>query len=1076
MVTIRTQSQIVSDMLDGLRISQPQMDTKPGTVARDLFVDNFANQEARLYGELSRVATSQSIRQAIGADLERFGDGNFSVPRDKGRSATGPAILTFSSLSIDFAVNKGDQVFGKSGATFQVVNSTTISSVNANQYKAFAARIRADLDFANISDQYAVQVLVQCTSTGSAGNISKFSLTSSNISGVNRVTNIVSFGGGAPAESDASYRNRIFAVFSGANTGTASGYQSVAKQDPAVIDAIVITPGDPLMTRDGTQVSIAEDGTRTVISDGTGGKVDIITLGVRLQDNTDSFIFQDKSNTGDATNTANDFTLGQIAGDENKTVTRKRIDNLSLGVLPNQPINNIVSVSGTLSGNNFKERTVDDSGVESGNYQLIRDTGAYAGSPWGFDKLHWITNEITDFSEEKTKLQFNGQDTLGFTDVKKISNATQTIPVVNENSLVVVSDRTLIQLSHSPISSASRVQNVTTGERYVIVNQNPDGTGSINQSGRIKISGKNLPSTTDILQVDYNWTYSYDRFYDFDDIETSDNARTVGDSIDWGYSNLVRREISILVSSGSFLTATTTHPIASVITVNVTTAEPSIIQLVNNRLAVNVTNVVVNVVGVLDNGIEVFNTSANDAGISGTVIFLPSDTSGKFGDNVTVTYNAVDAFNTTGNFSGSTISIVPTAPAFAGTIVEVTYIADVSTILPSTILSLLPAVRSGNAFNTTAVNAIGVQPTTHTFNTSGNILSNLRRAPSNLSLTIGGTISPGIITITGITTFKVADAVFTVGTDGLKQDLSSAIKKSLSISSNASIPSNIKLSRIDTVENVTTNGSFTVLFVDDVYDISGYSIQDASYVKESAGSSPTLSPYQFILPSTANNTSAAPKVGDRLRVSFHYIKVSDSENVNFSKNGTLVTNKRFATVNTVAISSGFTSTSSSSATLLITNFNQPTTRSRYSAIYDYTAPKINERITIDYNSDKLISDVTIAIEDKRPISADVLVKSATPIAIDVVINIIVTSDFVNSSNLVLQNVKDAILTALNSNALNTIVDASDLVQVTYTVNGVDAVKIIQFNRANSAGSVLSVSAQKNEYIVANSVTVNLDSR
>ena len=42
-----------------------------------------------------------------------------------------------------------------------------------------------------------------------------------------------------------------------------------------------------------------------------------------------------------------------------------------------------------------------------------------------------------------------------------------------------------------------------TGERYTVTNQNPDGTDSINRTGRIIISGNSLPSASDILQVDY---------------------------------------------------------------------------------------------------------------------------------------------------------------------------------------------------------------------------------------------------------------------------------------------------------------------------------------------------------------------------------------------------------------------------------------------------------------------------------------------------------------------------------------------------------------------------------------------
>lgn len=1074
MVTIRTQSQIVSDMLDDLRISQPQLDTKPGTVARDLFVDNFANQQARLYGEISRVSTSQSIRQAIGADLDRFGDGNFAVPRDKGRKATGPAVLTFSSLNIDFSISKGDLVFSRNGASFRVVNATTVSSVNSNQYKAFASRIRADLDFVGITDQYAIQVLVECISIGLSGNISKYSLSSSNISGVNRVTNTVSFGGGVAGEGDASYRNRIFSVFSGANTGTASGYRNIALQDPSVQDAVVITPGDPLMTRDGTQISIAANGTKTVVSDGTGGKVDIIILGVRLQENVDSYIYQDKSNKNDPTDSSNDFTLGQIDGDENKTVTKKRLDNLSNSVLPNQPINNVISVSGTLSGN-FKEKSVDSFGRVTGNYQLIRDTGAYAGSCWGFDRIGWIDSAIRSFSEEKTKLTFNGQDALGFTDALKISAAQQNISVVNENSQTIPSDRTLLQLAHKNVTSVTRVQNITTGERYSVTDQNPDG-GSSNTTGRVRITGKNLPSVTDILQVDYSWLFQFDRFYDFDDIETSTSPRVTGDSIDWGYSNAVVREISSIVTNGSYFIATTSHPVGSIISVASVTNESATVTLINNRLAVVLSGVVSNVIGISNGTVEVWLTAAQDGSISSQTIFLPTDTIAKYGDVVTVTYNAIDRYGSTGSFSGTTVSIPSSVGLSSGQTVEITYLADVSILLPSMTLSSLPAVRKGNAFTTSSISSTGVQPTTHVFDSNNNIIKNLRKAPSNLGLTITGSISAGTITASGVTVKKVSESVFTIGTAGLQIDLAGSIKTDLGLNSNQSVPSNVKLSKIDKVEKVTTNSGLNVLSSDRTYDLKGYTLQDASYVRLDASSSSLLTASQMILPSTANNIANQLQVGDRVRVSFHYITTSDTESVSFSRPGTLYTDKRFATIDSISISSGFTSTSSSSATLTVSNLNQPSTRSRYSVLYDYSAPKANERITIDYNSDRLITDVTLTIEDKRPITADVLVKSATPIPIDVEMNIIVTSSLLSSASIVLQNVKDAITSSLNSNVLNTTVDSTDLIQTAYSVNGVDAVRIIKFNKTNQPGSVLSVTSQKNEYIVASSITIGQDTR
>lgn len=1067
MARIRTHNEIISSLLDFFRIAQPKLDTKPGAVARDLFVEAPALQVARLYDEINRVSTLQSLRLALGIDLDRLAD-NYGVKRRKAAFATGPALLTFDVLDFDISINKDDTIVAKNGATFAVVNSTIVSPVLASQYKATAAKYRSDLDFLGITDQYAIEVLCRATATGTQGNISKYSLARTSIAGINNVTNIVAFGGGRPVQDDTSFKNTILAVFSGANTGTALGYRNAVTNDPAVIDAIVIEPGDPLMTRDGTQVVNG-----TIVSEGTGGKVDIYVFGVRLQESIDSFIYRDLSNTGDPTNPKNDFVLGQISSDTGKTITRKRLENLANGVLPSQPINNIVEISGSVSGANFVEKSVDELGRISGNYELIRDTGAYGGSPWGFDRLHWIKSYIENFSEDKTKQVFNGQDSLGFPDVLRINSIEQNIPVTNENSRVLASNRSQIQLSHTPVTNVTRVFNVTTGERYIIANQNTNSE-NLNTTGIITISGRSLPAVSDVLQVDYTWVFSYDPYFDFDNRESSSNPRPVNDSVDWGYSNIVRREKVTLLSSGSFLTATTTHPISSVVEVNVFSTHSGQITLSSNKLAVVVSETVSNVISIIRDSdqVELWNSNGT---FSGQTIFLPTDSLAAFNDTITVTYNAVDVFNATtpGSYNGNAITIVPSSTAVAGTLVEVTYIANINVLLPTTLLSSLPAIRSGNGFNTTIISNIGTQPTTHLFSLS-NILFNLRQAPSNLGLTIAGSISPGVITISGTTIIGVFDAVMTVSVAGLKQDLSTALRKALGLSSRDTIPSNIKVARISKVSKVTATSNLEVLSVDHEYDVKGYQISDNNFVKSESVSNSTLRATEFVLPSTPDNVSAAPSLGNRLQITFHYIITNDSENVFFSKSGTLYTNKRFALVDTVAISSGFTSSASSTATLTVFNLNQPATRSRYRVFYDYTAPKHNERINIRFNFDKLIGDSTFAIAETRPITADVLVKASTPVLVDVEMKIGVTEEFINSSNIVLQNVQDAITSALNATALGTKIDSSDLVNQAYTIAGVDSARVIFFNKSGSTGSVLSIRAGKNEFIRANNITIELE--
>jgi hypothetical protein len=393
------------------------------------------------------------------------------------------------------------------------------------------------------------------------------------------------------------------------------------------------------------------------------------------------------------------------------------------------------------------------------------------------------------------------------------------------------------------------------------------------------------------------------------------------------------------------------------------------------------------------------------------------------------------------------------------------------------LLSTLPAIRFGNSFKTNTASNIGNQPTTHIFN--GNIIeNNLRQAPSNLALNITGSISPGVITVSGITLFDVFDIVYTVSSNSLKQDLSPVIKTYLNLNSNASVPGNIKVARIVQMERVITNTSLDVLSTINSYDIKGYHLLDNSFVKDESILDTTLKSTEIILPSTSNNINNVPNVGDRIKVRLYISTTGDSENVSFSKSGTLYTNKKFALVDVIAISSGFTSNTSSSATLVVNNMNQPATRSRYKSFYDYLGPKPNERITIDFNLDKIIGDATISVENTRPINADVLVKAAKALLVNVTINIVVSNDFIaqNSALIVQQNVQDAVTAALNAKALGTIVDANDLINTAYGVSGVDRARILYFNKNNQAGSVLSIAAQENEFIVANLVNIVIEKR
>lgn len=1083
MVRVRTHNEIVLSIIDYYRTAQPQLDLKPGQVARDILVDGQAAQLARLYEELLRVQDAQSLYLSLGSELDAI-ISNYGAARKQGSKASGIALLTFNDIEADIPIPKNGSVFATNGASFVVVSSSTVSVINKNTYRATASKYRAQLDFVGIDDEYAVEISVEAVNTGNAGNVSRYSLSSTTIAGVSGVTNPASFAGGFPAETDSALKRRVLGIFSGSNTGTETGYKNTVLADPDVIDAVVVGPGDTLMTRDGTQVYVAEDGTRTIISDGTGGKVDIYVYGFRLTETIDSEIYIDQSNKDDPTDTSNDFVLGQIEGDENKTVERKKIDNLASGTLPDQPVTNILEITGSSSGANFIEKSVDSLGRISGNYELVIDDGAYAGSPWGFDRLRWLDDRIRDFAEDLTKGKFNSQDSTGFADVTEISAINQYIQVINENSRVSSTSRASIQLSHYPITAVSRVFNQTTGERYVVSDQNPDG-GDQNSTGRITITGSTLPAVSDILQVDYIWVFNYDPNWDFDNRVTSDNIRDVTDSIDWGYSNNVRRE-EVIVETGGIIQVQ--HSVNAVVSINTFTEEASlIVTLVSNRLAVVVSAQVQNVISVVDSstGAEYYNTAEDDGSFSALTVFLPTDTTAEVSDVVDVRYNATDRFvedGISGSFSTNVITLPASTAIGAGTVVEVNYLADVKQLIPATSLSKLPILRNGNGFQNSDSTSFGIQPTTHIYETTPTpilnptpeISRNLRRAPSRLRMTIAGTISPGVLTLSGTSIQGVFEGIFTASANGLTQDFSSMIRTALDLTSNQSISSSVGIVKLSSFEKVQASG-IEVIAVLQEYDVFGYQIKNNSFSKRESLENDSLTATQVQLPETLTNSENLPVIGDTFRVTFYIGTTSSTENVAFSKSGTLYSQNIYGFIDTISVSSGFTSGSSQTATLTVAPQNQPVQGTRYTAYYDYLAPKPNERITVRYNKNQVIVDNTLAIERTRPIGANILVKSSVSKKVNVTLLIVVKKGFENSSSIVAQNVKDAVTQALTATELGTTVDESDLIEVAY-ISGVDRVRSTRFNIDGSTGRVLSIVAQKNEFIQANDVVVSVEER
>jgi uncharacterized phage protein gp47/JayE len=1081
MTVFKSFNNIVLEMLQRLQLTQSSLDVKPGSVARDLFVDLQGQQVADIYDALRDISALQSIMNLTGQDLVNYG-ANYGVIKNSGTKASGTVVLTFRAIDLDFPIQSGSVVRSRSGMPFLTISTISISKSQANAYRANATRLRQQLNLVGITDEFAVEVSVEAQSQGSIGNISAYSITSHNIANVNSATNVTSFSSGTDLENDAAYRSRILATFAGTNVGTALGYRSVILSLAEAIDALVIEPGDPLMTRDGTVVTTDSDGNLIVSEPGTGGRVDIYVMGDNPQSGTDGFVYYDKSGRDDPTDSANNYVLGQssLTASTNLTINSRRVATMNgTAQIPLQPISSIISVSGSSSSSNFVEQYLDEVGNLKGNYKLVKDTGYAGGSPFGLDKLSWTSDRINLTGEAGTKGSLNGIDGLLFTNVLEIPEIRQDVQVVNENS-TISSSRDYVTVRHIPVRTVSRVFNLTTGERYVIVDQNPDGTESINYTGRIQISGRTLPTASDVLQVDYTWIFSFDPYIDYDNFDPRDSLDTAQDSVEWGYSNYIRDELlTTSLDAYNNLSVTTQYIVDRILSVNTFVSEAAnVIASSGSRKAVQVSNAVINIQKITDTSAgnkEVYNTSLADGNFSNLLITLPSDTIAATGDVVQVVYNLTNIANVDGyspaSATNNIITLHPSNIVPPGTATLVNYVMDFFNIMPQTNISSMPI--SGNGFNS-FVGVDGYQPVQNTFSGT-TVVENKRRSPSNLIVTVSGIPTAGTIRAVGTTINKV-DGILTALADNTI-DLAPLIRTAEGLSDTATVPSSIYIARAILVNEVTLTVALEIESEDYEFDLTNYCLKSSKWDRAHSIELSSLGSTVIRLGQGSVNTDNPIVTGMHLRVVFYYAKESGYEDLFFSRNGSAITNRRFGYVSSVNRLSGMQDSGGTiSGKAIIDSFNQPASNSTYETDYNYTAPKENERITINFEYNKLITDATEAIESKRPITSDVLVKAATEIELDVSASIIVTTAYKDKSETVKQDVSDNITATLSASALGTTLDASDIINNAYNVAGLDRITISRFNKANVTGTKLSITAEKNQYLAPGTVTVTTEDR
>ena len=717
MANFRSFSEIVSSMIQRLGLSQPNLDTKPGTVSRDVFVDPVADQLAKLYSTLSVVSEKQSLATTAGADLDRLAS-NFGVTRNTGSSASGIVVFLTNNLAADISIPNGTIVTSRSGANFRTIGNYVMSAADKNRFAANATRMRRALNVAGLNSTYAIEVPIQAERPGTTGNVSSLQIVRTNLQATVSVINLVATNGGLNIETDSSFRSRILSVFSGANIGTSLGYRNSLLGVEGVVDALVVEPGSSLMLRDGTETIALDDGSSRILNSGTGGKVDIYVLGRKVEPLTESYIFSDFSGSGDISDARNDFILGQGNQDKTRTSEERRVLAFREGVLPAQPIDSMISVVGSQSGP-LTEAFLDENGVKKGNFELQKDLNEdTGGSPFGFDKLHFISGIKSVVAEPIIKGEIFSLDIPSFTDIEELSGVYSDKVEVGENSNISTAGSNFLRLRHTPVVKVSSVRNVTTGEVYSVVDQNI-GSDGLNHNGVIEITGRSLPNSSNILSVNYTWRQYYDKNIDFsggDKYQFKDPS--AGDVIDWSQTGGIFEEESLIKKSDDNINYEieldyNINKIVSVYTKNSVTSTLSSVTKPDGSTAIGLSlstddEVISNIMSIkrVSDALELYDTEKADGEFSSRDIFLPSDSQGVIGDQIIVHYNKLELFDiesSDGSFYKN-IVVLPSegileSEGIAGTVDEtflsddpvfVSYIYNSTTVYPSALLSDMP--------------------------------------------------------------------------------------------------------------------------------------------------------------------------------------------------------------------------------------------------------------------------------------------------------------------------------------------------------------------------------------------------
>ena len=193
----------------------------------------------------------------------------------------------------------------------------------------------------------------------------------------------------------------------------------------------------------------------------------------------------------------------------------------------------------------------------------------------------------------------------------------------------------------------------------------------------------------------------------------------------------------------------------------------------------------------------------------------------------------------------------------------------------------------------------------------------------------------------------------------------------------------------------------------------------------------------------------------------NYDKIAFIGSVN-STNNRQTSYKRFVSIDRISVSDVQSPSDATFNNIKIQRFQSPIDNTGYTINYTYKAPKESERITVSYLYNKLINNVTKAVESQRLINTDILVKAGIEVPIAVGLSVVI-SDGINPVS-AQSAITTAISQLINSSTLGGSLEPSYVTSELFkSVGGLVSVNFTRFSRLSDSGGVKAITFKDSEY-------------